>query len=163
MAGPTCTILHSNSVVADNVVAKLIRLVAVTQDVDSIYVADTCKIDGFYKGSGRPFLFFSELQDTIVTIELASALGYESISSVGLAAMCSGAEDHRILAEMALWLAERLSGYVDMNGKLPFPSNLPGKIFALPYDTINRQAQYQVIDAIALRFWLSCPDFRMVK
>ena len=164
MAGPTCSILHSVSLAVTGLVNELIGLVAVHRDGDSFDVKDTRPISGSYRGEGRPFLLFKELIDEEESGEIERVLEWTSVNQIGFAAMCNRAEDHRILAEMALWLAERLSGYVDLGGELPFPPMLPGKIFSVSYVTASGlQGQYMIIDVTALRAWMSCPEFRMVK
>jgi hypothetical protein len=164
MAGPSCTVLHSKTIAAKSSVDELIRLIGCYRDAESFGVTDTRAVGGSYEGIERPFILYSEQRDSGEIGVIEASLGQELSGEVGLAAMCNGDEDHQILAEIAIWLSERLAGYIDLEGTKKFPENLPGRICLIPYETASgHQAEYAVIDSTALRAWLSCTEFRMVK
>jgi hypothetical protein len=79
--------------------------------------------------------------------------------------MCNQDVDHQILGDVALWLAEKTCGFVDLCGRLELPSSgLPGEIILIPYETAwGDQAESMLMDRVAFRAWLGCPQFRMVK
>jgi hypothetical protein len=151
-------------VAADSHIEELLRLLGATLDRESFVVSDTRSIGGTYQGDARPFLMGYEERDSEERAEAERILGWAASSDIGLAAMCNGPEDHRILAEIALWLAERLAGYIDLGGDLSFPTDLPGKVFHVPYAIDDgSQGWCTVVDAPALRAWLRCPQFEMIK
>jgi len=166
MAGPGCTILHPLSTDVDRIVGELVRLVAGPGPPygDEFSVKDTRSIGGSYQGEGRPFILFTEPRDPEEIAEVERILGWASTGDIGLAAMCNRPQDHRILAEMALWLAERLAGCVDLGGEISYPPHLPGRAISIPYITANGvEAHYTLLDPPALRAWLSSPEFHMIK
>lgn len=149
---------------ANSSVDDLILLVGIYRDEELFGVTDTRAVGGSYQGIERPFILCREPRDSEEIGVIEASLGRELSSEVGLAAMCNGDEDHQILAEIAIWLSERLSGYIDLHGTKKFPANLPGRICLIPYETASgHQAEYAVTDTTALRAWLSCTEFRMVK
>ncbi|NHZ33669.1 hypothetical protein F0185_08710 [Massilia sp. CCM 8692] len=144
--------------------SELIALVAHARDGEHFTVKDTRPIHGSYAGEGRPFILFSESIDAGTADAIAALTGWYPAQGIGFAAMCNGDEDHRILAELALWLAGRLSGYVDMGGEPDLPAGLPGNAHALPYDTASGwEAHATLLDPTALAAWMRCQAFRMVK
>lgn len=165
MAGPTCGIFLRSSRNDDwrHVVDELISLVASTREGSDFWVNDTRGIGGGYSGEGRPFLidFYADAQPDGRDV-LLSTWGWIPAGELALAAMCNRPVDHRLLGEMAVWLADRLRGVVDFGGAVPIAPG-PG-VVRLPYETASGTiAESVVADARAVRDWLSHPRFHMVK
>lgn len=164
MAGPACFVLSPKVRVSDELVDNLICLLGNERDGDSFWVCDTRKIGGTYVGEGRPFVLSSELRDEDELRVIGEAIGWVPLQEVGLAAMCNDAKDHRILAEMALWLSDRLSGVVDLCGEMPFASELGCQSARVSYQAAaGHTAYFSVMDPDGLRVWLASDAFRMVK
>jgi hypothetical protein len=72
-------------------------------------------------------------------------------------------EDHQVLGELALFLAERYGGVIqdvaDCGVNDP-PTDLPGQVIAVPWMPGRRPAFY-IADARFLRAWLGHPRFHM--
>lgn len=98
---------------------------------------------------------------------------------------CSRPLNHRILGQLALLLAERYDGIIDLDGALYPPLkpgqnrrdvtveeveqyvkelSLPGRIFHMYYITVrNTICIYHLVDPDFLRAWLQHPHFHMIK
>ena len=165
MAGPTCFVLSPTALEADEILKELVRMVGNESDGESFWVRDTRGIGGIYAGEGRPFILFSEPRDADELSAITAVVGWTPLQEIGLAAMCNDAKDHRILAEMALWLSDRLSGVVDLNGEIPFISAL-GRQSARVGDQAflgGNAACSSIASPDGLRAWLANAGFRMVK
>lgn len=165
MAGPTCSILTPRPCVPKDLVDELVRTCGKIVGPNEFSVGDTSAIGGLYKGDGRPFIWFTEPRDPDERSAITNAFGFVPAQDIGLGAMCNQAVDHRILGEMALWLAERIGGCVYLGGSdLPIPLEIPGRMVRIPYDTASGwQSEYLIMDQVAFRAWLACPAFVMVK
>lgn len=165
MAGPTCSVLSSTHCAPKDIVDELVRVCGDIDGQNSFLVRDTRAIGGLYEGDGRPFIWFTEPREPDECSLITIALGFVPIQNIGLGAMCNQSIDHQILGEMALWLAERIGGFVDLGGSaLAIPLEIPGKIARIPYETASGwQSEYLIMDQVALRAWLACPSFAMVK
>ena len=164
---------------------------------DEFWVGTTWPIGGSYEGEGRPFLvgIGTELpwEEDVLTEGGETPAFYEHPfglcpdMGVTLCAMSNQPEDHRILGELALAVAERLGGIIDLCGlivprKVPFEdwhgaawsamqpeveaftAAMPGKAVAIPYMTISeREWASHTVDAEFLRAWLCHPEFHMIK
>ena len=92
---------------------------------------------------------------------IEEAVGWAPVQEIGLTAMCNDAKDHRVLGGMALWLAERLSGVVDLCGEIP---ELDGQVAKVAYQAANGHTAYiSITGTDGLRAWLASAVFRMVK
>ncbi|GAA2529482.1 DUF6368 family protein [Winogradskya humida] len=120
------------------------------------------------------------------------ALGFPPGSEVVLAAAVNGKDDHRFLAHLAVAIARRYGGLIDLGGRLPVPpprgvpalaalesgvglqewqdlsratiATLAGRRHEIPYRTAGGEvAMFHVVDADLLTSWLRHPLFRMVK
>jgi hypothetical protein len=164
MAGPTCSVLSSTLHVAKDIVDELVRLCGDSDGPNGFLVRDTRSIGGLYDGEGRPFIWFTDPREPDECSSIKSALGFIPTQDIGLGAMRDQRVDHQILGEMALWLAERTAGFVDLGGTLPIPPEIPGRTARIPYDTASGwRSEYLILDQVAFRAWLSCPVFAMVK
>lgn len=166
MAGPTCSVLTSLPCEPKALIEEMVSLCGADMD-DSrgVSIGDTRAIGGLYTGSDRPFVWFIEPRDADELCSIAEVIGSMPTQDIGLAAMCNQEIDHRILGEMALWLAENTNGFVDLGGDdLPIPPEMPGRVARIPYDTASGwQSEYVIMDHVAFRAWLRCPAFAMVK
>ena len=164
MAGPTCSVLSSALVTPKDLIDELVALTGSIEGRNDFSVRSTRAIGGLYEGEGRPFIWFMEPRVPEELSFITEALGFTPTCDVGLGAMCNQSADHQILAELALWLAERTAGFVDLGGTLSVPVGAPGRIVRVPYDTASGwESEYMVMDRVALRAWLACPTFAMVK
>lgn len=164
---------------------------------DSFWIGTTRPIGGFYEGEGRPFLVSigTELpwEESLLTDSgetpafYERPFGFRPDMGVTLNAMSNQPQDHRILGELALAVAKRLGGIIDLCGlivprEVPFEDRqgaawsavqpkveaftaaLPGKAVATPYTTISeREWASHTVDAEFLRAWLCHPEFHMIK
>jgi hypothetical protein len=165
MAGPTCSMLSPIPYSVDDLIEELVGFTNIRREKDCHWIGNTQAIGGTYKGDGRPFIWVREPTDPGDLATIAEVLQVTPAQEVGLAAMCNQEIDHQILGEMALWIAEKTSGFVDLGGcvELP-PTGWPGRVARIPYDTASGfEAEYMVMDRVAFRAWVSCPTFRMVK
>lgn len=148
---------------------SLISTLSADVQGDSFSLADRPFILGF--GEEHP----GELQELGETT-LPRHLGWMPQGTMWLAAMCNGLEDHRLLAEVCLAIAERLDGIVDYGGvlrfdplaqRLPsvltqayeFPPRYEGTLLAVPHGRLL--VHYS--DCAFLRWWMQQAEFRMVK
>ena len=165
MAGPSCSVLASMPCSPERLIEELVTLTASSREKDWLSIADTRAIGGTYEGEGRPFIWFHESRDADDLRTIAEILRIEPQQEIGLAAMCSQAVDHQILGEIALWLAEKTAGFVDLGGYEDLiPPGIPGTVARVPYDTAaGWTAECMVLDRTAMHAWLASPAFRMVK
>jgi hypothetical protein len=119
-----------------------------------------------------------------------ACLGYRPIQDIVLYAGCRGAENHRILGELTLRVAERYSGMIDLGGALSpyvrlweFPPDateadhpsqtpeairafvgaLPGRVCEIPYRASGGRTLFtHLVDVEFMRAWLQHPDFHMI-
>ncbi|MFI5931897.1 DUF6368 family protein [Actinoplanes sp. NPDC051494] len=123
---------------------------------------------------------------------LDRALGSPPGIEVVLAAAVNGKDDHRFLAHLAVAMARRYGGLIDLGGLLPVPlpqgvsalaalesgiglqqwqdlsratiATLAGRRHEIPYRTVGDEiAVSHVVDADLLALWLRHPLFCMVK
>jgi hypothetical protein len=164
MAGPACSVLHPNLVNPESVLREFVELIGCAPGSTDFNVHDTHGIGGIYRGEDRPFVLYSERRDPAEDEQIVQKTGWVPAPEFGLAAMCNQDDDHRILAEMALWLARRLSGHINVGGTLDLPAHLAPHAFSVTYETGSAwESQYMVLDPLALAGWLEFPHFRMVK
>ena len=131
-----------------------------------------------------------EDDDVDETACLTRAAHFAPGCEIVLAAAVNGADDHRLLAELAVLIARRYKGLIDLGGRLPVPAPvgmpppaasdaadehrtggaretimaLPGRWHEIPYRTAGGEvATYHVVDADFLAAWINHPLFRMVK
>lgn len=161
MAGPTCSVLCPTAQRACLSVDELMELVAAVREGDSFWVQDTRQIGGSYTGEGRPFLLFWEPREGGELRSLETKIGWVPEDEIGPAAMCNDPQDHRILAEIAIWLAERQSGIVDLGGELPFLSQTVHDVSSV--NALCPAAIAHLATPSALRTWLGSAEFKMGK
>jgi hypothetical protein len=103
--------------------------------------------------------------DATMRATLKSTTGIDFKAVVSFVAMCSDDIDHRILAELAFWPAQRFDGLVNLGGELAVaPNDLPGRLYSVPYDAGHgRTCISHVVDVDFLQAWLKHPCFGMVK
>jgi len=165
MAGPGCSVLLLSPCSAQDLIEELVGITGNTTHEHGYQINNTYPIGGTYKGDGRPYVWDQESRDPVELALIAEAFGETPQQEVHLAAMCNADIDHQILAEMALWIADKASGWVDLGGCVDLPRTaLTGRIVRIPYETAaGPWAEYMVMDRVAFRAWVSCPMFRMVK
>lgn len=171
MAGPSVGILFRTPTLGavESEVRSLIPSLAADAQGDGFRLGDRPFILGF--GEGYP----GELEELGETT-LPRHLGWMPEGAMWLAAMCNQIEDHRLLAEVCLAIAERLDGIVDYGGvlrfdplaqRLPsvltqayeFPPRYDGTLLAVPHGRLL--VHYS--DCAFLHWWMQQAEFRMVK
>jgi hypothetical protein len=144
------------------VIEALIVAVGNERHPDGLFwVSTTRAIGGGYEGESRPFVVDFEpwYRETLEVETLAAGFGLQVAHQLGVGAMCKQKEDHRLLGEVAAWLAEHLGGIACAGGRLALPPTLLGRVVGLPVGSPT----VHLLDAAAMRSWLTCPDFHMIK
>jgi hypothetical protein len=134
-------------------------------DGSSFSVFTTMTIGGSYKGKPRTifagFHLFDVEKDALGLI--SATFDYKPESELQVGAGCNDRVDHRVLAEVAAWLAERLGGVIDV-GDINLPFDHPGRHVKVYYDNgAGSVSSSHVLDATALRAWVKTNHFHMVK
>jgi hypothetical protein len=199
MAGPVATVLIPEPLSDHDRVALRRMIDAVSEhDLDkppaleAFWACDTRLIAGGYSGEGRPFAIETGLQPEWEPGQLAAvsgAFGFTPRDELVVIAFCNGREDHRILGELCVWLAERFGGVICFGGALwpdvppearidildadwrqlepcfrRMVTGLSGKVVGLRYEPQpDREWIVHVGDAGFLRAWLEHPRYCMVK
>ncbi len=176
MAGPTASVLFAGT---ENDAQELVYRARAA-------CGDNAGTNEEFWLEGRPFLSamgteYPERLPELVESGLPRLLEWMPEQAVTFAALCNGAEDHRLLARLCLALCEETGGVVDFGGSLPFgpvlgrsarsdairvanPKGLDGVLFATTYETVTGPlGTTHYGDASLLRAWLEHPDFRMIK
>ena len=135
MAGPVCSILIPPGEPVADLAEQLIARVSDVREGEHFWVTRTAAIGGQYLGEGQPYLQLLEafklnqdgpersLADKAALVQL---LGWVPQCEVYLIAMCSGAHNHRILGELALWwLSACPQAVVDLGDDLSALRALP--------------------------------------
>ena len=175
MAGPVAKVLFAITATTSwqATLDDILSSMGPYQEANSIQVVTTRPIGGHHEGTGRPFLI--NIDDELPWAEPGTlaeagatrafyerAFGLWPDSTVTVSAMCNQSEDHRILAEIALCLAQRLGGIIDICGLImsrhmalstldfentswpavqshvqAFTGSMPGKAVALAYRTAS--------------------------
>lgn len=139
-------------------------------------------IGAAWVGEGRPFSLHYQsppelFREPGAAASWVSTLGSLPREEVLLVAYCNGPADHLLLASLALVLARRLNGLIDLGGTLEdalgwaehdprgpaLHGSLPGACHAITYliDS-DRCAATHVVDAAFLAAWIAHPLFRLV-
>src|SRR5262249_62191258 len=120
---------------ADAVIEALIVAVGNERNGSGLFwVSTTRTIGGEYEGESRPFVVGFEpwclepAEDEL----FVAGFGFRPHHQIGVGAMCKQPEDHRLLGEVSVWLAEQLGGVVTAGGPLQLPSELAGQVVGLP-------------------------------
>lgn len=164
MSGPACTLLFSNPLYAKQVVDEFIRLVARDEDGDVFSVVDTRPVNGSYAGPARKFAFLWGMRDSAEFAEVRQVTGSFLDQEFGIAAIGDSSEDHRILADIVLWLAEQLAAYIEVSGKLNLPADLQQNAYVTSYKKMFWRTGYTtIINATGFAGWMRLSDFRMLN
>ena len=135
----------------------------------AFHVQSTARVGGSYRGEPRPFdlELISDPDRIDMRMGLEVHLDQELGGELGLSAGCNSADDHRILAELAVWLASRFDAYVMLDGRLSCSPEevkaMPGSLHRLDADLGHLVIRCDVADAAFLRGWLAQPAFHMIK
>jgi hypothetical protein len=90
-------------------------------------------------------------------------LAFKPDRAVHAFAYVNAAVDHRILGELALFLAREFMGVVDFGGNLGQITMPLGKLLAIQYAESTLGESFHVADAQFLEWWLLHDNFHMVK
>jgi hypothetical protein len=168
--GPICGVLlaHPFGPAEQALMDELVRLTGDNRYDERFFGAsDTTSIGGTYRGEPLSFEWAAEefeMEDRDPAAFQAS-FGWLPVLDLQLASACNGMQEHRVLGEMARWLASRTGGFVDLSGDPGrLPSDLDGQVVMIPYRTWGDElAHCYYLDEVAMRSWLACLDFGMVK
>lgn len=125
----------------------------------------------------RPFILmvgpeYPGAMSEVLENGLPELLGWLPEDVVTFAAMCNGEEDHRLLAQLCIDLAEKHAGIVDFGGHLSIDprarNHEPGKAVRIEnpsgvLGTLFATSCSHYGDVAFVRSWLRHADFRMVK
>ena len=183
---------------------RYVNAVASSREGDDFWVSRMAAAGWSYDGTGRPFILnlddkygewtlpwvSEDHTDCFWTVaSYQQAFGLSPDHRVHFSAMCNDKEDHRILGELVLAMAEQLAGMIDMGGlvlpwskyrEVPggwhaswdalrpsvqaFNQSMPGVAVAATYETAaGRQWASHTVDATFLRAWMQHPEFHMIK
>ena len=136
---------------------------------DSCGVADTTRFGGSYTGEERPFVgsiepfIFDEDEfpdDAALSDAIRQFTGIQWTHSIVVAAMCNQPQDHHILCELMINIADRVGGIIDFD------------CLAVPLEVKLRRCTWMVEQkewctilgsADEARAWLCHPAFHMLK
>ena len=206
MAGPVAQVVFSRASASSwrELVERYVTEVASKREGDDFWVSRMRGVGWSYDGTDRPFILdlddrhrewtlpwivedYGEPYWTAASYE--KAFGLLPDHAIAFVAMCNGDEDHYILGELVIAVAELLGGVIDMCGlvlpwskrrEVPgdlyaswdalqpivqaFNASMPGLAVAATYETgAGRRSGSHTVDATFLRAWLQHPEFRMVK
>jgi hypothetical protein len=172
MAGPWCGILLPEPLTGaeEATFESLITAVGNRRGGGAAFwVATTKPIGGSYEGDPRPFdggLHLNEAVDPDPKVVglIAGTFGFPCADvMIEVGARYNDPVDHRLLAEVAAWLAEKLGGVISVGGPLPLPVDHPGRHVAVPISVpVGSESTFHVLDATALRAWCKSPHFHMI-
>lgn len=114
---------------------------------------------------GRPFGFnVGEVGFTSEELKpVEDAFGFTPTAAIHAFACANDAVDHRILAELAVFLARHFGGIIDFGGNLGSVKAHAGKLVRVPYSPGSIPPTFHVGDAAFLQQWLAEPSFHMIK
>ena len=176
MAGPAASILLPSPAIVQDVVF-FIEDTFQTMDSKNSTAANDPRLafDGWIEK--RPFailcgLEYAEKFEDMDFDKLCQALSWKPVDEIAFVAMCNTQEDHRLLARICAFAAERFRGIIQFGGK-PWLlaeesiAKTPGWLLALrAFDAgepISEDSADYVCDSTFLKHWMDHPDFRMVK
>ena len=130
------------------------------------YVTSSVGIGGQARAEEpRPFglaLGFAGLDRSEVQAAEA-VLGFEPAHAVHAFAYANASIDHRILGELAVFLAHHFGGVIDFGGLLGPVTSPVGRLLTIPYSGSTLGECFNIADAEFLQWWLQQDDFHMVK
>lgn len=160
MAGPTAGIILSNTISSEQV--DEIRL-------EISKMASRVKGDEFWVHE-RPFILIigPEYEDEFKDCKIEAVpeiIGWTSVDTIGFAAMCNDAIDHKILGELCLHFSRLLDGLIDFSGELNGHDDASsGRLFSMNYLAASgKSCIHHIGDAEFLEGWLKHPNFHMIK
>ena len=173
MAGPICSVLVrlNPDISILTLVYEVIDSIATERSDNSFYVSSA--LGSPEKCELRPFgLEFSSITteyDGHAAEELKSIqdkFRFNPDFDITLYAMCNQMEDHIILAQLTLKIAEAVNGIIDFGGLLFEQKGklTIGTVYEVDYQTTEGEySQYHVGDIEFLRNWILDKDFHMIK
>lgn len=175
MSGPGISVLLPH-VLSDRDEEMLSRtavsLCGVIRDLSDLHVVSTRGIGGTFQArtpeDSRPFgMSRSDLdpEEETAAPALSHHFGVQPCSRVDVYAFCNAAIDHRILGEIALYLAlENRGSVVSFGGDLSAHERVGGTLVSIGYETVSATtALASYGDVEFLRRWLLHGDFHLIK
>lgn len=130
-------------------------------------VSTTRPIGGTTEASDAVRPFSIQVGDTRFSDDelspIAEMLKFRPRAAIHAFACSNSAIDHRILAEITLYLVRRFGGIVDFGGDLGRVEATSGWLASVPYECAVPGATLHLADEAFLHSWLSDPRFHMVK
>lgn len=175
MAGPTASILF-NQIPSDIIwmkIEKIIKSISSHVEGNDFWVISTKPIQGNISTlKGRPFSLekrkidsnYYEYSKNQISL-IADLTGFYPKFDLGIYAMVNTKNDHKILGELILYIADKFNGLIDFGGQLSNPPmNLKGKIWEIPYESSEKIIGiFHLADPDFLRQWLKNSKFEMIK
>lgn len=136
---------------------------------DSCGVADTTRFGGNYTGEERPFVgsvepFTFDAEEFPDDAALSDAIrqftGIHWTHSIVVAAMCNQPQDHRILCELMIDIADRVGGIIDFDC---LDAPLEVKLHRCTWTFEHDEWWTLLGSADEARAWLRHPGFHMLK
>jgi hypothetical protein len=138
-------------------------------DATSCWVSDTKKVGGTYAGEGRPFVGSIERISAAMEYSMealravTSAIRREPTHHIGVAAMCNGRVDHRVLCEIVRYLCAARDGIVDFDGDVVSVDIEHPGLSRCNWLEEGSEYRTQLGTVEFCDWWLRQPDFHMVK
>jgi len=139
---------------------------------DDFHVVTTLPVGGSTsttaEGGGRPFsVRFSdpgEAEEEESLRQIQNAFSFWPVAEIQVAAGSNAEIDHRILGELAAFLAKHFGGIVNFGGELDTPHTNSGQLLRVRYVTASGGgAVFHVGDLTFLKEWLRDSRFHMCK
>jgi Family of unknown function (DUF6368) len=131
------------------------------------------------------FSLKTDENDALQKIDFTQKIKDKPVSFINLSAMCNDAQDHKILANLALEINKIVGGFIDLNGAIipdlhrdkagnfiqqtkadyqNFVNAIAGQIHEINYFIDeNKSSYYHICDANWLYNWTLNPNFRLIK
>lgn len=136
------------------------------QSVEDFYATDTRPIGGELYGLPVPLFCAWEAfeRDEDGERQVETAFGFRpEPGSYAIGSHAKSDNAHRMVAEVAAYLAEELGGVIDFCYPLKEAAELTGRKMELRYEAIGGSALRTVLDAKAMRAWSRHPRCWMVR
>ncbi|HKR62924.1 MAG TPA: DUF6368 family protein [Thermoanaerobaculia bacterium] len=131
------------------------------------HVETTIPIGGTVEAGegGRPLVagFEDPLFEEGEGESLQSSFGFVPAAIISVGAMCNDRVDHRVLGELAVYLAQHFGGIIGFNGALGVARVVHGKLAEIRYEVEGRRLFAHVGDVAFMHGWLRDPAFHLVK
>ncbi len=170
MAGPAASVLCSGLSSLELKWHDIMSEIADSwYDGSLCHVSDSMKFGGSYRGEPRPFVggvtaLNGNCEYPVTSFELVAIherCGEMFTHCIELAAMCNSPIDHRLLCEVARFLAIKHGGLVDFDGIIT--NQGPDDLLLVTWTEDGHDYSTQIGTPSVCDWWLEQPGFHMVK